>query len=408
LQKRVAFLLRPNTLEEIQRLDPRKDFNQIVHFVSYDFRAELKVLSANYELRPAALPYTAMLFESTGAFTRQTVKRFEDTFLLFANLVEWGIDSRRGRACREEINRIHGRMAIPNDGYLFVLGNFMFVPIIRNERFGWRKFTDVERLGWFHQFVEVGRALNVEGLIDDYDEMRAWWDDLNQRYCKHSAACRRVFDTAVDNLLATTPRLLRSSLREMVVASLDDTFRACTRYEPPSPELSARMRRLFRWLGAYLSTWPRRPWARTLMNYKTYPNGHRIEDLGVKSRAARLPNLPVTAGGKAKSALPEGLPPIASPESVPGHERLPELSWEEIARHDREGDAWLVFEGHVYDVTAMLVEHPGGKKILLKHLGQDATRAFQRAKHSAGAQIITANYRIGRASARSSPPRGEP
>jgi len=398
LQARASYLMRPNTLEEVQKLDPKKDCNQIVHFISYDFRAELKVLSANYELRPAALPYTAMLFESTGEFTQRTLKRFEDTFLLFANMVEWGLDSRRGRICRDVINRIHGRMAIPNDGYKFVLGNFMFLPVIWNERFGWRKFTDVERLGWFHQFVEVGRALEVKDIPEDFDEMRGWWDDFNRRFCKYSPACRRVFDGAVANLLAVVPRPVRASLREMIVAGLDDTFRACLRYDPPSPAQVEKMQRLFRRLGTTLDRWPRRPWARTVMNYKTYPNGHRVEDLGVRHRAARLPTLPAPVR---PAATPEGLPPIMNGAEVPGKERLPMLDWEEIAAHNREDDAWLVFEGHVYDVTSLLVEHPGGKAILLKHLGKDATAAFRRAKHSPGTQIITANYRIGRAPAAS-------
>lgn len=50
-------------------------------------------------------------------------------------------------------------------------------------------------------------------------------------------------------------------------------------------------------------------------------------------------------------------------------------------------------------MTSLLVEHPGGKAILVKHLGKDATAAFRRAKHSPGTQIITANYRIRRAPA---------
>ena len=46
----------------------------------------------------------------------------------------------------------------------------MFVPILWNEKLGFRRFTDVERLGWFHAFAEMGRAMNIAGIPDDYDE----------------------------------------------------------------------------------------------------------------------------------------------------------------------------------------------------------------------------------------------
>lgn len=36
----------------------------------------------------------------------------------------------------------------------------------------------------------------------------------------------------------------------------------------------------------------------------------------------------------------------------------------------------MAIEGNVYDVTQFLDEHPGGKKILLKNSGKDATSKF--------------------------------
>lgn len=36
----------------------------------------------------------------------------------------------------------------------------------------------------------------------------------------------------------------------------------------------------------------------------------------------------------------------------------------------------MAIKGNVYDVTQFLDEHPGGKKILLKNSGKDATEKF--------------------------------
>lgn len=52
---------------------------------------------------------------------------------------------------------------------------------------------------------------------------------------------------------------------------------------------------------------------------------------------------------------------------------------EEIERHDREDDCWIVVDGRVYDATSVLSWHPGGKIPIMAHAGQvhrDTTDEF--------------------------------
>lgn len=43
---------------------------------------------------------------------------------------------------------------------------------------------------------------------------------------------------------------------------------------------------------------------------------------------------------------------------------------EEIEKHDKEDDCWIVVDGKVYDVTSVLSWHPGGKSAIMNHAGK--------------------------------------
>jgi len=49
---------------------------------------------------------------------------------------------------------------------------------------------------------------------------------------------------------------------------------------------------------------------------------------------------------------------------------------EEVAKHNKEGDCWVIVNGQVLDVTHFLKDHPGGKKSILLFAGKDASEEF--------------------------------
>lgn len=71
------------------------------------------------------------------------------------------------------------------------------------------------------------------------------------------------------------------------------------------------------------------------------------------------------------------------------------ITYEELATHNSAQTCWMVYKGKVYDVTAFLNSHPGGKKVMMPYAGKDMTQAYDEAGHSADANAMLPKYCIG-------------
>ncbi|KAI9492246.1 acyl-CoA dehydrogenase/oxidase [Zychaea mexicana] len=68
---------------------------------------------------------------------------------------------------------------------------------------------------------------------------------------------------------------------------------------------------------------------------------------------------------------------------------------EEVAQHNKADDIWIIVDGKVFDVTKFLSEHPGGKKVLVKMAGKDATKKFKQFHNDAIMQRVGLPMQIG-------------
>ncbi|KAF8995478.1 fumarate reductase [Cyathus striatus] len=80
--------------------------------------------------------------------------------------------------------------------------------------------------------------------------------------------------------------------------------------------------------------------------------------------------------GHVASAPAPAAQPTAAPAAPTGKSASAEYTMEEVAKHNRKDDIWVVVDGQVLDVTNFLPDHPGGEKAILLYAGRDATEEF--------------------------------
>lgn len=87
-----------------------------------------------------------------------------------------------------------------------------------------------------------------------------------------------------------------------------------------------------------------------------------------------------------------------TPESCafpPNRTDLPDMTLEEVLRHNSRQDAWIVIQDCVYDVTPFVLHHPGGPLPIWDVAGRDATDPFL-AFHPAGTEKKLRPFLVGR------------
>src|ERR1041384_967904 len=107
-------------------------------------------------------PSTSAVLVRSGEFQKRPQRRYDDTSLLMAEIMEWGYDSERGKESLRRINRFHRHYDIKNEDFLYVLSTFHLEPIRWMDRFGWRKMTQGERVASYYFWREVGKRMAIK------------------------------------------------------------------------------------------------------------------------------------------------------------------------------------------------------------------------------------------------------
>lgn len=272
-----------HALKEIRSLDPVRDHQRIVFLTArVDFPWDTTRALEFALFRSFAIPSISALLHRTGEFENRAQKRYDDTDIIMSEIMEHGYDSERGRAAIKRMNAMHGRFQISNDDFLYVLSTFVFVPIRWNERFGWRRMIEAERVAWFHFWREVGKRMNIHEIPAEYATFEQFSNEYESAHYRFTEANRRVGTATRELFKSWFPRVLSPIVERGIHAFLDDGLITAFGFPKPSAWLKSAAESSLRARGMILRFWPRRrrPFLRTELAHRSYPEGYEIDKLG--------------------------------------------------------------------------------------------------------------------------------
>jgi hypothetical protein len=275
---------RRGVLEEIERLDPERDYERISFLsTNHDFPWDVEQSLSLAFFKTYGIPTISELLDQTGEFRERAQKRYDDTELILAEIIDNGMDSERGREATRRMNRMHGRFPIRNDDYLYVLATFVLVPLRWNRKYGWRRYTRQEELASLRYWQALGRRMNIRDIPDSIEKLEQWSNEFERANLRFSESSRHVADDTLGLYLSWYPSPLRPLIRPAVLALLDDELLDAFGYRHPPAWLRRALDLALRARARIVARLPRRtkPHLITQRRHRGYPRGYRLEELGV-------------------------------------------------------------------------------------------------------------------------------
>ncbi|OZF35405.1 hypothetical protein CH294_12315 [Rhodococcus sp. 14-2483-1-1] len=292
-------------LRRIEELDPVRDCHTIHRITAgYEFPWDYQRALEFALFRTYCVPTISALLARTGEFENRPQKRYDDTSLLMAELLEHGYDSERGRESLRMVNRMHGQFDISNDDMLYVLTTFIYEPIEWIDTYGWRRLHPKERLATFHFYCEVGKRMGIKHIPESYTEFAQFKLDYEERTFRFTEDNRRIGTYTLDLYCSWYPAALTPTVKQAVFALLDDRMAGAFGFPAGSATVERMAVRALRARARVERFLPKRTQSRATADasnktYPGYPVGYQPSDLGtlasprIRSCGAKTPEVSV-------------------------------------------------------------------------------------------------------------------
>jgi hypothetical protein len=224
----------PSAADRIASLDAVKDCREIALLLSSrEFSWDIERALEFALFRTYAVPSISGLLARTGEFEHRPRKRYDDTELILAEIMENGFDSDRGRRALARMNDMHGRFRIAESDLLYVLSTFVFEPIRWLERYGRRPMSAHEQQAWYRYYRALGERMGIPGIPDDLEEFRRFNERYEASHFRFAESNTAVATATSDLLLGFyLPSWLLWAGRPVVRAIMDPPLIAAMGFAP--------------------------------------------------------------------------------------------------------------------------------------------------------------------------------
>jgi hypothetical protein len=278
----------------IAALDPVESYEEIArHLYAYEFSWDIERALEFALFRTYAVPSISGLLAKTGEFETRPRKRYDDTELILAETIEHGLESPEGQRSIARMNAMHGRFRIDNSDMLYVLSTFICEPIRWLDRFGRRPMTDNEQCAWFLYYCGLGERMGIKNIHLQLDAMMIWNEEYEAANFQFSETNQRISDATIKLLLGFyLPHWLYWAGKPAIRALLDPPLLDSMGLRPVPVWFSRLTVGALRTRAVVLRRLPlrRKPRLLTQIPRPTYPEGHRIEELGTFAATEKVSN----------------------------------------------------------------------------------------------------------------------
>ena len=267
-------------LRRIRSLDPEVDHDEILRITArLEFPWDYSQGTGIAFLRDYGIPSIAGLLDRTREFADHGVKRYDDTILIGDEATLDGIDSPRSHAALRRLNRIHGHYDIAADDFAYVLATTIVGPVRWIQAYGWRPLDPHELAAIAKVTTRFGELMGLKDLPTTYDGYLALLLAHEERHFAHTPAATRLAESSIAIAREIAPPPLRPLLRRVTIALMDEPLRTALGLPRQPRWLVAAVHVGLRLRAGLLRLAPPRRTAH-VHRPTTYPQGHRLEDLG--------------------------------------------------------------------------------------------------------------------------------
>ncbi len=187
-----------------------------------EFPADLRLgLNLGF-YRTFGVPGIASVLAATGKMTERPKERAKATGVVMFTLIEHGLDHPEGRRAVAALNRLHARLPVGNDEFLYVLAAFCVPPVRWIDAYGWRATTAHEKEAAYTFYAGLAERMSIRDVPASFGALAEWMDDFEKRAFAATPQGRALWAATRGLLSRRLPRALSPLARSAADALLDE------------------------------------------------------------------------------------------------------------------------------------------------------------------------------------------